>query len=462
MTTIETRRDHHTVGHPGTGQPVAPQGPVARLIALSLASGAAVAGFLTLVVFPGGTESTITGSLLVGFGVGWALMGWLTSQFTTRPLRWAAVPAAAMVIPGAALLVFTPGGSAMAAMSWVWPVPTLVLAVHIWTHARRSVPRRGRWMITPVAAVLAVGSVGAFYEDVSVVRDHHVYSGPGATYEVNGHRLYLDCRGHGSPTVVLSNGLGEVAASWTRIIDQVGADTRVCAYDRAGQGWSGDVAHPQDGVTAARDLHTLLREAGEHGPYVLVGHSIGGSYAMTYAARYPRQVAGMVLLDSSSPHQFTRLPAYSAQYAVMLRRGLAFLPTLDRLGLGRLVADSLPSHFPQPTADEVTSLTASARGATNGRDEISILPELFSQAGALTSLQGRPLAVLTSTDNLHKTAGWGEAQGQLATLSTNVVHLVVDSTHPGLLEDQGPARASAAAIDAVITAVRRGTHVSDR
>jgi alpha-beta hydrolase superfamily lysophospholipase len=58
---------------------------------------------------------------------------------------------------------------------------------------------------------------------------------------------------------VLSNGLGEVAASWTRIIDQVGADTRVCAYDRAGQGWSGDVAHPQDGVTAARDLHTLLR-----------------------------------------------------------------------------------------------------------------------------------------------------------------------------------------------------------
>jgi pimeloyl-ACP methyl ester carboxylesterase len=462
MTTIETRSGHHDIDQFGSGSACAPQGPVARIIALSLATGAAVAALLTLVVFPGGTESTITGSLLVGFGVGWALMWWLTSRFTRRPLRWAAVPAAAMAIPGAALLVFTPGGSAMATMSWVWPVPALVLAIHIWMHARRSVPRRGRWMITPVAAVLAVGSVGAVYEDVSVVRDHHVYSGPGATYEVNGHRLYLDCRGHGSPTVVLSNGLGEVAASWTRIIDQVGADTRVCAYDRAGQGWSGDVAHPQDGVTAARDLHTLLREAGEHGPYVLVGHSIGGSYAMTYAAHYPRQVAGMVLLDSSSPHQFTLLPAYSTQYAVMLRRGLAFLPTLDRLGLGRLVADITPSHFSQPTAGVVISLTTSARAATNGRDEISLLPELFRQAGALTSLHGRPLVVVTSTDNERKTAGWGEAQDQLAAVSTNVVHRIVDATHPGLLEDQSPARASAAAIDAVITAVRSGTHVSDR
>ncbi|WP_151083255.1 alpha/beta fold hydrolase [Nocardioides cynanchi] len=461
MTTIETRGDHHAVGHPGTRQPIAQQGPFARLIALSLAIGVAVAGLLTLVVFPGGSESTITGSLLVGFGAGWALMAWLTSRFTTPPLRWAAFPAAAMGLTGAALLVFTPGDSAMAAMSWVWPVPTVVLSVYIWTQVRRSLPRRGRWMLTPVAALLAVASIGAVYEDVSVVRDHRVYSGPGTTYEVNGHRLYLDCRGHGSPTVVLSNGLGEVAASWTRIVVQVDADTRVCAYDRAGQGWSGDVSQPQDGVTAARDLHTLLREAGEHGPYVLVGHSIGGSYVMTYAAKYPGQVAGMVLLDSSSPHQFTVLPAYATQYALMMRRGLAFLPTLDRIGLGRLLADVMPSHFPQPAADVVTSLTASARGARNGRDEISILPTLFSQAGVLTSLHGRPLAVLTSTDNLRKTAGWGEAQDQLAALSTNVVHRVVDSTHPGLLEDQSPARASARAIDQVIAAVRGGTRVSD-
>ena len=133
---------------------------------------------------------------------------------------------------------------------------------------------------------------------------------------------------------MLFNGLGEISASWARIAGPVAETTRVCAYDRAGQGWSEDAEHPQDGVAAAKDLHTLLAAAGETGPFVLVGHSTGGTYAMTYAARYPEQVAGMVLLDSSSPEQLTRIPAYAGQYAVM-RRGLALLPTLARLGLGR-------------------------------------------------------------------------------------------------------------------------------
>ena len=61
----------------------------------------------------------------------------------------------------------------------------------------------------------------------------------------------------------------------------------MCAYDRAGQGWSDDTDSSHDGVTAADELHTLLAVAGENGPYVLVGHSIGGAYAMTFASRYP-------------------------------------------------------------------------------------------------------------------------------------------------------------------------------
>ena len=115
------------------------------------------------------------------------------------------------------------------------------------------------------------------------------------------HDLHLDCRGQGQPTVVLVSGLGEFSASWARIVDGVAPTTRVCAYDRAGQGWSDDVDHPQDGMAAAEDLHALLAAAGETGPFVLVGHSIGGPYAMTYADQYADEVAGMVLLDSTSP-----------------------------------------------------------------------------------------------------------------------------------------------------------------
>ena len=440
-------------------EPVA--GPVARLVALSLAAGIAAAAVLVTVAFPGASESTVTASVLVAFGLGWALLAWSTTRYTTRPLRWATVPAVSMLVTGAALGTFAPQDDALRTLSWVWPVPTVVLAGYVWARARRTVPRRGRWMLTGVAATLVLAAVGATYENVSVVRDQDTYAAPGRSYEVNGHELYLDCRGHGSPTVVLANGLGEVAASWARIVDQVDPDTRVCAYDRAGQGWSTDDAEPQDGLDAARDLHALLQVAGEHGPYVLVGHSTGGAYALTYTARYPQEVAGMVLLDSASPLQFTALPAYRGQYAVM-RRGLALLPTLDRFGLGRVAAAVLPSHLPRPDADVVASLTASAHGARNGRDEVSVLPRLFAQAQALTTLDGRPLAVLTSSENQRETTGWSDAQEQLAALSTNTIHRVVDSTHAGLLEDERPAQESVDAIARVVAAVRTGTAPTTR
>jgi pimeloyl-ACP methyl ester carboxylesterase len=440
---------------PGTESGPSSSGPVARLIALSLAAGLATATLLVSVVFAGAGEATITGSLLVAFGFGWALLGWATARFTRQPLRWTRVPALVMTTTGLALVVLTPQDAAMRTMGWIWPVGAVALAGHIWIHARRTVPRRGRWMLTAVVGVLALAAVGATYENVSVVRDQHRYAGPGRTYDVDGHRLYLDCRGHGGPTVVLFNGMGEVSVSWTRVVDRADTHTRVCSYDRAGQGWSGDVPRPQDGVTAARDLHTLLQQAGEHGPFVLAGHSIGGTYALTYAARYPRQVAGMVLLDSSTPYQFTALPAYPGQYA-MMRRGLALLPTLDRMGLGRLMWAVQPSHLPDPAAAVATSLTASARGARNGRDEVSVLPALFTQARALTTLGDRPLAVLTSSDSLAGTAGWAEAQDRLAALSTNSLHRVVDATHPGLLEDAGPARQSTDAILQVVDATRSG------
>ena len=236
--------------------------------------------------------------------------------------------------------------------------------------------------------------------------------------------------------MVLFNGLGEISATWARITSEVSATTRVCAYDRAGQGWSDDTNSPQDGVAAARDLHALLAAAGEPGPYILAGHSTGGPYALTYAARYPQQVAGMVLLDSSSPEQMTSIPSYAGQYALALRRGLAFLPTLTRIGLGSLFSSG--AGLPADAIGRAQAMTSTARAARNGRDEISMIPTVFRQAQALTSLHGRPLAVLTTSDSLG-TDGWKAAQDKLAALSGNHVHRDVDSTHAGLITDERPA-----------------------
>jgi pimeloyl-ACP methyl ester carboxylesterase len=429
-----------------------------RRIVVSVLAGAAAALVLSLVVFAGGTEATITGALLLGFGVGWALMATLTRR-TSQPQRWAVVPAGVMGTTGTALMVFAPGNETMSALNWVWPPLLLAMAAWMFLQVRRSVNGKARWVLTPVIGVLALASIGATYGNIAGTDDLDSYATPGTLYDVGGHRLHLDCRGHGSPTVVLSNGLGEVSASWARITGPAAATTRVCAYDRAGQGWSDDAASPQDGLQSAKDLHTLLAAAGEHGPVVMVGHSTGGTYAMTYAASYPDQVAGLVLLDSSSPEQFTRMPAYPSQYALM-RRGLALLPTLHRLGLNQLLAPA--SHLPKPAADTVTALSSTTQASRNQRDEVSVIPEVFTQAQALTTLDDRPLAVLTAGENSRGTDGWAAAQDALAALSTNRIHRTVDSSHTGLLEDVRPAAQSVRAITDVIASVRTHTPISTR
>ena len=114
-----------------------------------------------------------------------------------------------------------------------------------------ALPGHRRWWPSP--------RVGGTVETVALARDHGRYPDDRARcYDVGGHRLHLTCTGTGSPTVVLENGLSEISPLWSGITAQVSRTTRVCAYDRAGQGWSDDVAHPQDGLAVAADLHTLL------------------------------------------------------------------------------------------------------------------------------------------------------------------------------------------------------------
>jgi pimeloyl-ACP methyl ester carboxylesterase len=299
-----------------------------------------------------------------------------------------------------------------------------------------------------VIAFLAVGAVGGGYETVQLSLDRSTYAMPGRSYDVGGHRLHMNCTGTGSPTVVLANGLGETSPEWAWIATAVAADTRVCAYDRAGQGWSDDVANPQDGAAIAADLHTLLERAKEPGPYVLVGHSLGGPYAMTYAARYPNQVAGLVLLDATSPEALTILPSFPATYS-MMRRLFGVAPGLTRLGLGHAFAGET---LPAPANDQARAFATSPRNLRIQRDEVSQLPASLTQARALTDLGGKPLAVVTAGEG--QQAGWSAAQDRMAALSTNSLHRVASATHGSLLTDKSDSAYSVRAIADVVRSVR--------
>jgi pimeloyl-ACP methyl ester carboxylesterase len=133
--------------------------------------------------------------------------------------------------------------------------------------------------------------------------------------DVGGYALHIVCTGEGTPTVIIETGFGEPAiekenSSWLKVSNEIAKTTRICRYDRAGLG-SSDIAKGKNRTSKdmAKDLHTLLHKAHVPGPYILVGHSIGGYHVLVFAHQYPKEVAGMVLVDSSHPDQWQEISA---------------------------------------------------------------------------------------------------------------------------------------------------------
>jgi pimeloyl-ACP methyl ester carboxylesterase len=412
------------------------------VILVSIVAGAVLAIVLVLLFATEGSEPLVTGSVLLAFGLGWALMAYLSDRFGGQPQRWMFMPAAAMLVTGLVLVVLQPGPLLMDLASWVWPVALAVLAIWMFVEMRRQLRGRGRWLVGGLIAALLVIAVAGALTTVRTATTPRA-AGSGQLVDVGGRSLYLECTGSGSPAVILEAGLGNSATAWERIAPTVAQSTAVCAYDRAGHNRSDEAHAPQDGVAVAKDLRDLLVNAGIQGPYVLVGHSSGGPYIRDYFASYPDDVLGMVFLDSQPPDAFTALPEYPAFYRhYALLAGIS--PSLARLGLlGPILGVS---------ASEAT--VAAARG---GRDEVRALPTVLDQAAVVSSIGDRPLIVLSAAPGSQP--GWMDAQARLAGISTDSVQRVLDATHESvILGDDAPA--SAQAILDVLAAVRGGGQVA--
>ncbi len=227
---------------------------VGWIVAGSLVTGLLVGLLLVSAPFIPARESNLTGALLCGFALGWAMLAVLSVRFSDQPQRWAAAPAVFMALNGLLLLVF--GSSVQGVLSWVWPPALLVLVVWMIARSRQQL-RSGsrRWLLYPVFAVLLVASMGAAYETVSEAAEPNAFPMAGQLIDVGGHSLHLSCTGSGSPTVVLEPGGGEMSSALGWIAPAVARDTRVCVYDRAGRGWSDPADTHQDATHIATDLH---------------------------------------------------------------------------------------------------------------------------------------------------------------------------------------------------------------
>jgi hypothetical protein len=228
-----TPEDEERPYRPGPGS----RGHIGRIVAGSLATGPVAAVLLVAAPFIPPTEAGVTGAVLGGLALGWAMLAVLSVRFTDQPQRWAAAPALFMGLSGLLLVAF--GSSVHEVLTWVWPPALLALVIWMLLRARRQLrgPSR-RWLIYPVLAVLALASVGGGYQTVREAADARAHPMPGQLIDVGGHRLHLSCAGSGSPTVVLEPGAGGVSSDLGWITPAVARDTRVCVYDRAGRGWS--------------------------------------------------------------------------------------------------------------------------------------------------------------------------------------------------------------------------------
>jgi pimeloyl-ACP methyl ester carboxylesterase len=153
----------------------------------------------------------------------------------------------------------------------------------------------GLGLIFLVVLALVIAA-GAMYQRIGAARDTRRFPAPGSMIDLGHHRLHAEIKGSGSTAVVFEAGVAATSLSWSLVQDEIAKSAQTIAYDRAGLGWS-DSAESCNLEAILADLRALLDRAQIASPRIVVGHSFGGLIALAYAARYPQEVAGLVLVD---------------------------------------------------------------------------------------------------------------------------------------------------------------------
>ncbi|MGC9349884.1 MAG: alpha/beta fold hydrolase [Anaerolineae bacterium] len=275
---------------------------------------------------------------------------------------------------------------------------------------------------------------------LATARDRH--PPPGRLVDVGGHWLHIYCDGPSgpkTPRIVIDAGNASFSLDWIDIQRELARSYRVCTYDRAGYGWSQPGPLPRNAHQVVQELHALLQESGEAGPYLMVGHSLGGLHVQLYAALYPEEVAGLVLIDSATPYGLS--PGFERQQ----RTTLGFYRTMRQLtaaGLLRVLGplggkEAVPPSvrgLPEDVQDAYLALLLDPVYYETASAEMVALPESVEQTDAALygdpPLGDTPLIVLTAArsappgsspyteETVSADPEQVRAQGELAQLST--------------------------------------------
>jgi pimeloyl-ACP methyl ester carboxylesterase len=294
--------------------------------------------------------------------------------------------------------------------------------------------------------VILLGGIGRVYQVAAETKDTQQYRPLGKMVDVGGYRLHLHCTGEGSPTVVLESGLGEPALQWALVQERLEKITRVCSYDRAGLGWSDVGPGPRSSQQMVDELHTLLLNGGVEGPYVLVGHALGGFIVRLFAYKYPSETAGILLVASANENDIARMPPEYREMEETYLKSVRSLIRLTPFGITRIAGNTgLLSSYTNPLTKFSPGLRSKFMALTFYRTqywvttlaELSALNESRAQAAATGSLGDLPLVVLSGSPDVSRYPSgspveqiiemFQDLQVELASLSTNSIHITCES-----------------------------------
>jgi pimeloyl-ACP methyl ester carboxylesterase len=344
-------------------------------------------------------------------------------------------------------------------------------------HKQVAPTRRGclfyvkRGLIGFGLVLIALVVLGVVFQALAVQLDKQNYPPPGQLYAVNGHSMHIICKGEGNPTVILQAGGAADSTWWYWVQNQLAEHTRVCAFDRPGMGWSESTTEPRDALTLIGELHTLLAEADVRPPYVMAGHSWGAVLTRIYAAQYPQEIKGIVLIDTALvyPKHFVDQAAFDAWKATFAGQQTLF-GVMMRLGLPRLTdpATFQNAGYPPAVARELVAL--------HSRNEVidTDFEEFHSEMWALTkasataeNLGDLPLAVLWAPETWKSQDTFlpelPAARAEISAYSTNsVTRMIEGADHGSILGNERYAQQVSAAILDVIEAARTGQLLTNK
>jgi pimeloyl-ACP methyl ester carboxylesterase len=315
------------------------------------------------------------------------------------------------------------------------------------------------WRVTKFPLKMAISAMalaiiaGVAYEQIGRRQDLNGVLRIGRSVDIGGRSLNINCTGQGEPTVLLESGTNNPGYAWVLVQPMVSQFTRVCWYDRAGDGWSDSGPFPRTSEAIAKDLHALVTSAGIHPPYLLVGHSFGGTNIRVYSGLYPSDVAGMVLVDAWHEDEVKRLPSHKGSGPPDALRPVidALTPAFTRIGLVRLFQPPIRNSRPPKglSAEQWSTMqqlrrlpkAIAAEGSSGLTQEKSA-----EQVRRCRGLGDRPLIVLTagksefsgSDPAMAKQAAadqdvWiHELQAQFVKLSTRGRQVIVENSTHGI------------------------------